>query len=46
MIIHQTPLQKIAKPEEIAEIVSFLVSDKSSFITGAVINASGGQFLG
>jgi NAD(P)-dependent dehydrogenase (short-subunit alcohol dehydrogenase family) len=45
-VINQTALRKIAQPEEIADIVSFLASQKSSFITGAVINASGGQFLG
>lgn len=45
-VISQTPLKKIASAEEIAEIVSFLVSPKASFLTGTVINASGGQFLG
>ncbi len=45
-VIGRTVLHKIARPEDIAEIISFLASDKSSFITGAVINASGGQFLG
>lgn len=45
-IIKKTPLGRIASPEEIAAIVSFLVSDKASYLTGVVINATGGQYLG
>jgi len=45
-ISEKTVLGRIAKPKEIAEIVGFLMSEKSGFITGAVINASGGQHLG
>lgn len=41
-----TPLRRIAEPAEIAEIALFLISDKSSFITGEIINASGGYYLG
>ena len=33
------------EPEEVANVVAFLVSDESSFITGEVINVSGGWFL-
>lgn len=46
VVIKKTPLGRIALPEEIAAIVSFLVSDKASFLTGMVINATGGQYLG
>ncbi len=45
-ITRQTPIGRIADPQEIADIVSFLVSEKARFITGAVINATGGQYLG
>ncbi len=38
-----TPLGRIGKPEEIAETTAFLLSDKASFINGAVIFADGGQ---
>ena len=33
-----------ATPEEIANIVLFLVSDEASYITGVVINASAGMY--
>lgn len=36
-------LKRMAKPEEMAEVVFFLSSDESSFITGAVIDADGGE---
>lgn len=39
-------LGRIAEPEEIAEIVSFLVSKKSSYLSGAIVNATCGQYSG
>ena len=38
----ETPLMRIGEPSEIARAVMFLSSDESSFITGDVINATGG----
>lgn len=40
-----TPLGRLGTAEEIAEIVVFLASDRSSFITGEVIDANGGKDL-
>ncbi len=37
-----TPLCRIGTPEEIARAIYFLASEESSFITGEVLNASGG----
>lgn len=36
-------MHRLAKPDEIAECVRFLVSDESSFITGQIIRADGGM---
>jgi len=37
------PMQRIGQPEEIADIVLFLLSEKSSYMTGALLRASGGR---
>jgi 3-oxoacyl-[acyl-carrier protein] reductase len=36
------PLNRFGLPEEVAEVVCFLASEKSSYITGEVISVSGG----
>ena len=36
------PLGRIASPEDVADIVVFLASDASRYITGEVVDASGG----
>ena len=36
------PLGRIGRPEEIAEVVAFLLSDESSFMTGSLVAADGG----
>jgi NAD(P)-dependent dehydrogenase (short-subunit alcohol dehydrogenase family) len=40
-----TPLRRHGQPEEIASVAAFLISDDSSYITGEVINVSGGWYL-
>ncbi|MDR1982258.1 MAG: acetoacetyl-CoA reductase [Holosporaceae bacterium] len=39
------PLGRFGRIDEIASSVLFLVGDKASFITGAVLNVNGGQYL-
>ena len=38
-----TPMHRASQPEEIAEVVAFLVSPRASYITGATVAADGGR---
>jgi len=44
-VIADTPLGRLAEPEEIANVVYFLLSDLSSFMTGQTIAVSGGRVM-
>ena len=39
----ETPLQRIGKPEDVAALVTFLVSTQASFITGVTLQIDGGR---
>lgn len=41
----QIPLRRFGKPEDIANIVSFLASSQADYITGQVIGVNGGMFM-
>lgn len=45
MLINDTPLGRMAEPEEIAGPVCFLLSDEASYVTGAVLDVSGGCWM-
>lgn len=44
-ILEQIPVGRIGKPEEIASLVCFLISDDASYITGQTININGGLYV-
>jgi 3-oxoacyl-[acyl-carrier protein] reductase len=45
MMAEKTPLQRLGRPEEIAEVYLFLASDRASFVNGAVFSVDGGLTL-
>ena len=42
-MIGKSPLKRLGKVEELAELVAWLASEKCSFSTGAVFDLSGGR---
>ena len=44
-IVANIPLGRMGEPEDIAEAVAFLVSDKAKFITGEVLDVNGGYLM-
>jgi acetoacetyl-CoA reductase len=44
-IVALIPVGRLGLPDEVARIVEFLASDDAGFITGATINANGGQYM-
>jgi 3-oxoacyl-[acyl-carrier protein] reductase len=42
MVIENTPLRRLGRPEEVANVVAFLASDEASYMTGATVEVSGG----
>ena len=40
------PLQRLGQPEDIANMVSFLLSEQSSWMTGQIIEVNGGDIMG
>ncbi len=44
-IVTNTPMHRLGQPEEIANLIRFLVSDESNFMTGQTLVASGGRVM-
>ena len=41
----QIPLQRLGSPDEVASAVAFLASEDAAYVTGAVLNVSGGLYM-
>jgi len=39
------PLQRLARPEEIASVIAFLASDDASYVNGVCIDINGGSYM-
>jgi acetoacetyl-CoA reductase len=44
-ILPQIPVGRLGTPEEVARCVAFLAADDAGFITGACLDANGGQYM-
>jgi 3-oxoacyl-[acyl-carrier protein] reductase len=44
-MLAQIPLGRIGQPEDVADVIAFLASDKASYITGQVIHVNGGMYM-
>ena len=43
--IERTPLRRFGTPDDVADVIAFLVSEESRFITGETITVSGGWYM-
>ena len=42
--MERTPMGRMASPEEVARVVSFLVGDGAAYLAGTTIDVNGGLF--
>ncbi|GAA4239805.1 2,4-dienoyl-CoA reductase [Actinomadura meridiana] len=45
-VLSSVPLNRFAAPPEIGDLVGLLLSDRTAYVTGEVLTADGGQWLG
>ncbi|AQQ53863.1 2,4-dienoyl-CoA reductase [Planococcus lenghuensis] len=43
--LESVPLGRLGKPEEIAELAAFILSDKAAYMNGEIVTLDGGQWL-
>jgi NAD(P)-dependent dehydrogenase (short-subunit alcohol dehydrogenase family) len=46
MRLRQLPLQRLGRPEEVADVIVFLASDRASFVTSSIYGVDGGSIRG
>ena len=46
LCVGTVPLGRIGKPDDVADVILFLASEKSRYITGVTIDVNGGVFMG
>lgn len=44
-LLHMIPLARLGKPEEVADLVAFLASERAAYITGQTIRVDGGMVM-
>jgi NAD(P)-dependent dehydrogenase (short-subunit alcohol dehydrogenase family) len=44
-LVKLIPLRRLGKPEEVADMIYFLCSDQSNYVSGAEIHVNGGQHV-
>jgi 3-oxoacyl-[acyl-carrier protein] reductase len=44
-MLSKIPLRRLGTAEEIANVIVFLASDESGYITGTTIDVNGGRFM-
>ena len=42
-VLQTLPIGRVAQPEEVAEAIVWLLSDSASYVTGAIVDVSGGR---
>jgi 3-oxoacyl-[acyl-carrier protein] reductase len=45
-ILRNIPLGRLGMPADVADVISFLASERSNYMTGAIVDVNGGLFTG
>jgi NAD(P)-dependent dehydrogenase (short-subunit alcohol dehydrogenase family) len=46
MKLRQLPMERLGRPEEVADVIVFLASDRASFVTSSIYGVDGGSIRG